>query len=155
AEPYPLDIDPRNDVRWYDTAQKVVAELTIIDTPSKKGDFCAFVEKLVDEFAYVVENRGLWRSLWNQDGSKSLNERQAQQLFHAVMYGFCKSHDIDLSPESNAGSGPVDFKFSQGWSRKAVAEVKLARNSKYWSGLKQQVVQYVIAEDVPCGFFIS
>jgi hypothetical protein len=158
AEPataYPLETDPRNEVRWYDTAQEVVAELTIIDTPSKKSDFCAFVEKLVDEFADVVENRGLWRSLWNDSQTKSFNERQAQNLFHAVMYGFCKSHDIDLSPESNAGSGPVDFKFSQGWSRKAVAELKLARNSKYSAGVKKQVVQYVIAEDVPCGFFIS
>jgi hypothetical protein len=71
------------------------------------------------------------------------------------MYGFCKSHDVNLSPETNAGSGPVDFTFSQGWSRKAVAEVKLARNSKYWSGLKKQVVQYVKAEDARCGFFLS
>jgi hypothetical protein len=153
--PYSLDEDPHNEIRWYDAATEVVAELTMLDTPSKKGNFCAFVEKLVDEFADVVENRGLWRNLWNDAQTKPLNERQSQNLFHAVMYGFCKSHDIDLSPEANAGRGPVDFKFSQGWSRKAIAEVKLARNSKYWHGLKKQVVQYVKSEDVPCGFFIS
>jgi hypothetical protein len=154
-EPYPLEEDPKNEVRWYLASKEIVAELTIVDAPSKKSDFCSFVEKLVDEFIDVVENRGLWRSLWNENGTKSLNERQVQNLFHAIMYGFCKSHDIDLSPESNAGSGPVDFKFSQGWARKAVVEVKLARNSKYWSGVRKQVVQYVKAENVPCGIFLS
>jgi hypothetical protein len=151
--PYPLEADPKSAVRWYSASQEVVANLTIMDTPSKKGDFCDFVEKLVEEFIDAVENRGLWKALWH--AGKSMNELEVQRLFHAVMYGFCKSHDIDLSPESNAGSGPVDFKFSQGWSRKAIVEVKLARHARYWSGLRKQIVQYVKAEDVPCGFFLS
>ncbi|MGH3042421.1 MAG: hypothetical protein ACRDNG_11915, partial [Gaiellaceae bacterium] len=44
---------------------------------------------------------------------------------------------------------------SQGWARKAIVEVKLARNSKYWPSIRKQVVQYVKAEGVPCGFFLS
>jgi hypothetical protein len=49
----------------------------------------------------------------------------------------------------------MDFKFSQSWSRKAIVELKLAKNSRYWPGIRSQVVKYVKAEDVPCGFFLS
>jgi hypothetical protein len=150
---YDLATDPNGEVSWYDAAQDIAGVLTILQTPSRKADFCKFIEALIDEFKSLVENSGQWKLLWV--GDKPRREEHVQLLFHAVMYGFCKSHDIDISPESNAGSGPLDFKFSQSWSRKAAVEIKLARNARFWQGLRKQIIQYMKAEDVPCGYFLS
>jgi hypothetical protein len=60
-----------------------------------------------------------------------------------------------MSPESNAGRGPVDFKFSQGWGARVIAEIKLMRNSKFWDGILAQVPQYARSEGVQTAFFVA
>ena len=42
------------------------------------------------------------------------HERFAQLLFYAIAAAYCEANDIDVSPESDAGAGPVDFKLSSG-----------------------------------------
>lgn len=78
-----------------------------------------------------------------------------QQLFHVALVLYCKDHDVDLSPESAAGRGPVDFKFSQGWERRALVEVKLAKHSKFWQGIDTQTPAYMKAEGIRCGYFLA
>ena len=78
-----------------------------------------------------------------------------QSAFDLAMVGYCKAHDIDLTPESNAGRGPVDFKFSRGWNRRALVEIKLSNNTKYWDGLNKQTPQYVKSEGIKCGYFLT
>jgi len=150
---YPLTDDPRGEVSWYDAAQQIGALYKGPKPPQDEDDFCNFIESLLDEFKHVIEDRGVWDLLWN--GNVPRKERHVQLAFTAVMYGFCKTYNIDFSPESNAGSGPVDFKFSQGWTRRAAIEIKLANNSHFWNGLKRQIIQYLKAEGIKCGFFLS
>ena len=38
--------------------------------------------------------------------------------------------------------GPVDFKFSTGYSKRVLLEVKLAHNTKLWNGLQRQLPRY-------------
>jgi hypothetical protein len=71
------------------------------------------------------------------------------------MVGYCKAHNIDLTRESNAGRGPVDFKFSRGWKRRALVEIKLANNTRYWDGLMKQTPQYMRSEGINCGYFLT
>jgi len=70
------------------------------------------------------------------------------------MIPHCKANNIDLSKEANIGRGPVDFKFSQGYTKRVLIEAKLAGNSKFWSGLKTQLPKYLQAEGIEHGIFL-
>jgi hypothetical protein len=48
----------------------------------------------------------------------------------------------DVSPETNDGRGPVDFKISRGSQDKTLVEFKLASNSKLKQNLENQVEVY-------------
>lgn len=121
--------------------------------PAGPEEFCDFVGRVIAEFQHSVEDSDGWQLLWN--GERPRAERSVQQLFRAVVVHYCKANDIDLTGEANAGRGPVDFKFSHGWTRRAVVEVKLANNSKYWHGLSVQTPQYMRSEEVDCGYFVT
>ena len=59
---------------------------------------------------------------------------------------WCAS-ESDVSPETNAGRGPVDFKISRGASDKTLVEFKLASNPKLEQNLANQVEIYKQAHD--------
>jgi hypothetical protein len=94
--------------------------------------------------ADVVEHFGLSRVFYAP--SKRLrHERFAQLLFYSVADSYCRANNLDLSPESNSGRGPVDFKISRGNAR-VVVEVKWSSNSKLFRGFENQVRIYQTAE---------
>ncbi|MGZ5045580.1 MAG: hypothetical protein ACXV8P_12400 [Methylobacter sp.] len=78
----------------------------------------------------------------------------AQRLFFAVAYSYCQANNIDLTPEANAGNGPVDFKLSQGFDSKIVVEVKLSTNSRLVHGYETQLEVYKRADDTDEGIFL-
>lgn len=53
----------------------------------------------------------------------------------------------DVSPETNAGRGPVDFKISRGAHDKTLIEFKLASSTKLFQNLQKQVEIYKKAHD--------
>ncbi|MEX1271879.1 MAG: hypothetical protein WEB55_05475, partial [Acidimicrobiia bacterium] len=83
--------------------------------------------QLIADFKWFVEERGGSANFWA--GERPYSEKQAQVLFHSSVMNACRAADVDISPESNAGRGPVDFKFAAGWSRRAVVELKFAKSS--------------------------
>ena len=66
-------------------------------------------------------------------------------LFFAIADSYCTANNLDISPESDAGRGPVDFKVSKG-SSKVNVEMKLSRNPKLLHGYKTQLLIYDEAE---------
>ena len=54
---------------------------------------------------------------------------------------FCKANNIDISPETNMGGGPVDFKFSHGYSKRLLVEIKLSKGQVV-HGYKKQLEVY-------------
>lgn len=152
--PYDTDQDPKGRVRWYEAGQELATYLRPVAEPETTSDFCAFVKTLIEEFIWAVEQRGGWKLLWNPDGTPRA-ESAVQQLFHVTMLGYCKAHNIDLSPESAAGRGPVDFKFSRGWQDRALVEVKLSNHTRFWHGLDTQTPTYMKAEGITCGYFLA
>lgn len=154
SSPYDVDRDPGGELTWYDAAKALLASLGPPTKPLDEDKFCEFIEMLIDKVTDAIENRQLTDLLWLPNGSPR-DEKSVQKLVSATLLGYCEENDIDLTPESNAGSGPVDFKLSQGWKKRAIIEVKLANNSKFWSGLKKQTIQYMKAENVKCGYFLS
>jgi hypothetical protein len=153
-KPYDVKKDPKGRTNWYEAGIGLAAEARTLATPKAASDFCDFVGRLCDEFVWVVEQRGGWRLLWNPDKTPRA-ESAVQQLFHVALLGYCKSNDIDLSPESASGRGPVDFKFSKGWERRALVEVKLSNNSAFWHGLTKQTRTYLESEGIRCGYFLA
>jgi hypothetical protein len=152
--PYDVQRDPRGRTRWYEAGLSLATSAREVEKPSSADEFCAFVGRLCQEFVWVTEERGGWTLLWNPDNTPRA-ESAVQQLFHVALVLYCKDHDVDISPESAAGRGPVDFKFSQGWERRALVEVKLANHSRFWHGLDTQTPTYMKAEGIRCGYFLA
>ena len=150
---YDFDSDPRFAVRWYDAGASITAAHPLSFIAKKKPDFCEFLEQLLKIFVHYVEEEGGWRLLWNGDRPRA--ERDVQLLFRGILIHYCRAYGIDLSGEANAGRGPVDFKFSQGWESRALLEIKLTNNSAYWDGLAAQLPQYMESELIECGYFLS
>jgi hypothetical protein len=152
-DPYDLDRDPALEVRWYELGAQLAAQTPLAFVPRSPTDFRRFIESIVQSFTHNVEEQDGWLLLWNDGRPRA--ERIVQALFRSTVIHYCRANDIDLTGEANAGRGPVDFKFSQGWQRRALVEVKLTNNSSYWHGLERQTPQYMRSEEIECGYFLS
>jgi len=153
AKPYNLKKDKKGVIRWYDaTATHCRANARSFDIISN-ASFFEIVAAMIDEFQHYVERNAGWRLLWN-DGGTSKGEKASQLLLLGIIKHYCRANDIDISPEANIGRGPVDFKVSQGYRLRALIEVKLARNTRYWHGITNQLPEYLKAERIKCGYFL-
>lgn len=151
--PYDLDADPKGLVKWYKKSRDFV-DANPVDLAFKdERDFPDFVMKLVAIFKNFVENHGGWELIYNDDG-KPKSESACQRLFLGIVRHYCLANNIDVSPEVNIGRGPVDFKLSRGSALTALIEMKLAKNSKFWSGLEKQLPKYLEAEEARLGHFL-
>jgi excisionase family DNA binding protein len=147
--PYDLISDPQGLIQWRDRL-KVAGEyplsLTLAPTPTRTvDDVLTVVRKIVEQFRVLVEQKGLWKNLWC--GPRRRPEKAAQMLFFAVADSYCKANDLDLSPETDSGGGPVDFKMAAGARAKALVEIKLSSNSKVVAGYTKQLEAYKAAEE--------
>ena len=68
-------------------------------------------------------------------------------------YYYCLANNLDLSPEPNAGRGPVDFKISRG-NDKTVIEIKLTSNQDTIHGFETQIEEYAKAENTSNKVFL-
>lgn len=157
-----LDLIHGMDGRPYDFAGDRLGELvwrTIADRANKefplaiqKREFRSFddivevVDKIVEQFIFLIEKRDLWRDLYTQDGQVRL-EAAAQRMFFGIAYAYCKANDLDLTPEADSGRGPVDFKISQGFYGRVLVEIKLSTNPRVVHGYDKQLVAYDEAEE--------
>jgi hypothetical protein len=109
------------------------------------------VSEIVAHFKRMVEDNNLWEMLW--DGERPKRERAAQLLFFAVSDLFCKANNIDISPETNMGGGPVDFKFSSGYANRLLVEIKLSKGTVV-HGYEKQLETYKTAARTDEGVFV-
>ena len=152
-DPYSLKDDPRRRLNPTQTRAVLLESFPETALPSNESDIPHFVGTLVDNFAYCIEHKGIWQALWYKGQGRE--EKMVQYLFYATVVMFCRLNNIDITPESNAGRGPVDFKFSQGWKDRALVELKLVRNTAFWEGIMKQVPTYSKAEEIHSAFFVG
>lgn len=150
---YNVKDDPKELLRPLHGAQFFATEATT-DAPHSAEGFCAFLNGLVGEFKWMAENRRLRENFWANDKITPVSESLAQNLFDAGIVLKCKQLNIDVSPESDAGRGPVDFKVGKSWEEKGLVEMKFAKSSSYWRNLEKQTPEYLKAEDAKCGIFL-
>ena len=104
------------------------------------------------QFKKMVETNRMSELLYYEDTFK--NEKAVQRLFLMLADGYCNISDIVLSPETDYGAGPVDFKFSSGYHSKVLLEMKLARNSHLMHGIEVQLPTYLKAESTSKGIYM-
>jgi hypothetical protein len=151
--PYPIDDDPDMLVGWYEAGGKLAERSPLSFAPDDANDFGRFVEVVVECFKHSIEDQDGWQILWGE--RRGREERISQALFRSSVIHYCRAHDIDISGESDAGRGPVDFKFSRGWSARALVEIKLVRSTHFWDGVLAQLPKYQVAEEVTRGIYVA
>jgi hypothetical protein len=140
-------IDPEGINTWKKAASMAVNQFPLklnkpkaltLDSVNK------IVCQIIEQFKYMIEQKGLWKLLWHNGVSHK--ERVAQMAFFAVAYSYCESNNIDISPEADTGTGAVDFKFSCGITSKVLVEIKLSLNKQLIAGYEKQLEAYKRAE---------
>lgn len=111
------------------------------------------IKFIINRFKEQVENKGLWKEFWVND-LVNKNEKSIQRIFFAIAYAYCDANDLDISPESDNGTGPVDFKVSKGNSDKVVVEIKLSTNPNIVTGYSNQLEIYKSSNNTDNGHYI-
>ncbi|WP_050604548.1 hypothetical protein [Ruegeria sp. 6PALISEP08] len=150
--------DPIEDaLGYYRYRQLLLADPDALSAPSKVDlstgpeAIRAVVHEAIALFKQHVEVGDLWRELW-VDG-KPKKERAAQLMFQAIADAFCKANNIDMSPETNMGGGPVDFKFSKGYEARVLVELK-RDSGTVRHGYETQLEHYKEASETFFGIFV-
>jgi len=150
---YDFNADPAGLYLWLEKARELVKQnpIKIISHPKDK-DLTNIVQDIIYAFKGFIENKGGWKSLYDNK-KKPLNESHARHFFYATAVLYCKACDIDISPESDAGRGPVDFKLSRGHSNKIVVEVKLT-SGNVRQGYEKQTRIYQKSEEAKESYYL-
>ena len=120
-------------------AKKTVSFLSKNKSPSSYEAAMDIIEIFKD---WVENNRG-WAEI--QSAPSKSREKAVQRFIHLGAKYYLQINNIDLSPESNSGRGPVDLKLSRG-NDKTLAEIKLSTNNEYLHGYQLQIIEYSKAE---------
>ena len=155
AQCYDFENDPQGLLKWRDLLTSVARDhplALLLMAGATPEDVFKIVLKIVDQFQFLVEEKGLWKELWHD--RKRRPEKSAQRLFFAVAHSYCEANDLDVSPEMDTGTGAVDFKFSVGAKAKVIVEIKLSDNSKVVAGYEKQLESYKKAERTSKGVYI-
>lgn len=149
-EPTPYDFgeDPSGEAGWYLAAKEAVVQVPLeLELPAnpRAEQVFSVVGSICQNFKELVEANGLSKLLYRKDG-KPKHESASQLLFFGIADAYCRANNLDLSPESDSGRGPVDFKVSSGYAARTIVEVKLSKNSKLLQGFERQVRAYERAE---------
>ncbi|MBX8597557.1 hypothetical protein K5D39_09595 [Pseudomonas cichorii] len=154
-DPYDFVKDENGEVFWARLtriAHEYPLNLHQESAPSSPEEVLQLVEQIINQFQDLVENKGIWKELWTDD-KKPRKEKAAQRLFFTVAYSYCKANNLDVTPEADAGNGPVDFKFSSGFDAKVLVEIKLSTNSLL-HGYEKQLEIYKNADDTEYGVYL-
>lgn len=140
---YDFENDPNGDFIWKEIASDVVQNFPLVLTTQTKP--IEVVDTICNKYQDLIENNGMWKFFHNNDGTHK-QESFAQMLFFAIAHSYCEANNLDISPETNSGNGPIDFKIGKGFSDKINIEMKLSTNTKLLHGYKSQLAIYNKAE---------
>lgn len=150
-ESYDFVLDKNCEIKWYYISKKCVNENPL--SIDKDIDVYNLVKTICEQFKYLIEEKGLWKSLYDDNGM-SLNESHSQNLFFGIADSYCKANNIDISRENNNGNGPVDFKISKGYKNKTIVEIKKSSNNQLSHCYKEQIPIYMNQEEIDKGIYL-
>lgn len=141
-EAYDFINDPSNDFKWIDEIYGLIQKNPIV--LNNQQPIYQITQEICNKFKYLVENTNAYKLLYH-DGTRKKHESASQQTFQLFAKSYCDANNLDISPESNGGRGPVDFKFSQG-KEKVLVEIKLSSSPKLEHCLTTQIKVYEKSE---------
>ncbi|WP_226622210.1 hypothetical protein [Brucella anthropi] len=154
-KPYDLVKDPEGLLIWSQIAETTTGlyKLAIVDdnTKTESERINNVVIAIIEQFKNLVENNRLYQVFYADN--KPRHERFSQLLFLAIAKSYCEANNLDISPESDNGAGPVDFKFSTGL-KKVIVEIKLSTNGKVVTGYQAQLEAYAKAENAELAHYL-
>ncbi len=153
---YDLHSDPEGLLSWFELGQRFANKFPVslfLNSAPTIQEIENTVEAIVVQFKKLIEHNGLNIHLYDPSG-KPLHERYSQRLFFSVADSYCKANNVDLSAEPNAGSGPVDFKFSRGYDFRVLGEIKLSTNTQLVHGYEKQLRTYQHAENTDASVYV-
>jgi hypothetical protein len=162
-EPYDVDADHNGELYPSDVKPLLETQFPLELKGYARGKLKAkdvddIVVSLIKQFKALIEDNGMWSLLWNEKTGKSKRkakrEQASQLLFFAACKKYCDDNDLDISPEADAGRGPVDFKLSYGSRAKVLVEVKKSTNTKLPDGYTEQLEAYKKAEKVKHAHYV-
>lgn len=149
AQYYDFKQDRAGEYVWFPVARKVAEEYPLrisLPTHPTVDEVEAMVIEIVNRFKSLIENNGLNRLLYDSDGSPK-HESAAQLLFFGIADSYCAANNVMIARESNAGRGPVDFKFGSNMENSVLVELKKSTNtSGLKKGVERQLPEYMNAE---------
>lgn len=122
----------------------------VVNSDEDNDSFDAMIEILDNYKEWIEYHRG---AVIVQETNSRSREKTVQRTLHAVALVFCKKFNWDISPETDSGRGPEDFKISRG-SDKTVVEIKLTSNPDCVHGLEVQIEEYAKAENTDKKIFV-
>jgi hypothetical protein len=155
SDSYDFVNDPQGVHKWDETTHNFANAhpLTLLAAHDDKT-FFAVIDNVIAQFKLFVEEQGGWSLLWART-TKDKPEQAVQLLFRGIAQSYCRANNISLDAEVNLGRGPVDFKFSNGYVKRAHLEVKKLHNGKFWNGLEEQLPSYMKSDQVRDGWFLA
>jgi hypothetical protein len=156
GKPYDFVNDKLGEFVWRTFADRLIAQHPFpIQKPlvSDAASTIKIVNKIIEQFRHLVENRDLWREFHADNGQPRI-EKAAQRLFYMTALSYCEANNLDITPEADTGRGPVDSKFSTGTNDRVLVELKLSKNPKVLQGYTKQLQIYNSAEKAAASKYI-
>ena len=160
ARQYDFERDSYSEVSWYKKGLLLAEENPLrseevgLQQEGSKYRARAVSRAVCLHFKKEVEANGAWQLLYCDDRATPRKEKYAQRLFAVVAGCYCDQADIDISPESDSGNGPVDFKFSRGASDKCLVELKMSGSSQLEHCLDTQLPAYMNSEQAEKAIYL-
>jgi hypothetical protein len=151
---YDVANDPKGIVRWEEAGRRIARASAVPPAPLTQDDFEDWLLAMAQTFKTAVEDGGLWVALWDDAKTKHRRETIAQVIARAAWIEHARAQDIDITREADCGRGPVDFKFSRGWTMRGLIEVKHIESSQFAHGAETQLPTYLKGEQAPFGIYL-
>lgn len=140
---------------WYDLSKEIVTlNKFVFGDVDNDTSFFDKIFGFTQYYKDFVELRSGYKLLWNESKTSPRSEEDVQILFKGILDEHCRANNIDFTREVNQGMGSVDFRFSSGYTNRVLLEAKLAKNSKFWNGLKKQLPKYMKIDSCKLGIFL-
>lgn len=156
GKPYDFAGDRLGEIIWRTIGERVSSDYPLkISKPkaTSKEEMAKVVAKILEQYTFLIEKRDLWKDLYVDSKTIRL-EQAAQRMFYSIAHSYCEANDLDISPEAYAGRGPVHFKFSSGFKKRILVEIKLSTNTRLVHGYEKQLALYDEAEKPFKSYFL-
>lgn len=152
--PYDVDKDPKGYHNWQAITRGFALTHPLPVNLVSAFNLDDFIEFAIGEFKHHIEQGGGWKTLWNDQLSRPKPEENIQLVFMGVLMGYCHAYSVRMERETNFGTGPVDFVFSN-TSERILLEIKKMSSSSFWNGMVAQLTAYLTSARCSKGWYLA